>query len=242
MGDIVAGAFGIYRRAPLMWLGLTLVGLPLLYLAQWLALDLELGANPTQEEMQGSFGALSVIGALAFVAWLFNHLSLVSAAARLSRGETVSLPHAWRSALRVFVPTLIVAVGALLLVSLLTATLILIPLALFFGVAWSLMPQAAVIEGKTLLRSLGRSREIVRGHWWRTLAIHAAIMLLSILPGLVISPIFAAADLKPLTAAGATLSSIVAEPFVAIAQTLLYADLLRRKGERPFAVPVVEAP
>jgi hypothetical protein len=55
MGDIVAGAFGIYRRAALTWLALAAAGFVVVFALQWtFADDLDLGADPTEEELAGS--------------------------------------------------------------------------------------------------------------------------------------------------------------------------------------------
>jgi uncharacterized protein (DUF697 family) len=97
-----------------------------------------------------------------------------------------------------------------------------------------------VVERTGPFRALSRSRLIVRGQWWRTLGITAAVLALGFLPGFVCSSIGGAVGQPWATALGAALGGAVAAPFNSLAQTLLYADLRVRKGEKPFE-PLPEA-
>ena len=242
MTDIVAAAWNIYRHGLRLWLSLTLVSLILMFGIQLLAVSrIELGPNPSDDELQSNFGPLAAVGLAALAVWLFTHTALVLATASACRGQTIAIASTYLSAAKLYLPILIMVAFALVTVSVLTATLVLLPLAVFLAVSWSLLVQATAVEGTRFFGALRRSRQIVRGQWWRTLGIHLAILLLSILPGLVVGAITSGPGIGWLSALGAALGNVLAAPFVAIAQTLLYADLLRRKGEQPFATTTPEA-
>ena len=242
MTDIVAAAWHIYRHGLWLWLSLTIVSLVLMFGIQLLAASrIELGPNPTDDELQSNFGPLAAISLGALAVWLFTHTVLVLATASACRGRTIAVGATYVNAAKLYLPVLIMVAFALVTVSVLTATLVLLPLAIFLAVSWSLLVQATAVEGARFFGALRRSRQIVRGQWWRTLGVHLAILLLSILPGLLVGAITSGPGIDWLSALGATLGNVLSAPFVAIAQTLLYADLLRRKGEQPFATRAPEA-
>jgi hypothetical protein len=235
MGDIVAGAFGIYRRAALPWLAITAVSFLLVFALQWsFADDLDLGSDPTEEQIQDSLPAVSALLIGTIVADLFAHLALTAAAVRVLSGAGISIAGAYASGLRFYLPALAGSAITGIVAGLCAATILLIPLAVFIFVNWSLITQVIVAEHVGPIRALGRSRQIVRGQWWRTFGIFLAIALLSFLPTIVFGRLTSAGDAW-LVALGAAVSGAIAAPFVAIAQTLLYADLRARKGEKPFA-------
>jgi hypothetical protein len=235
MGDIVAGAFGIYRRAFLSWLAIAAVGFVVVFALQWAFADeLDLGADPTEEQLEESLPAVGALLAGTIAADLFAHLALIGAAVGALSGAGISIAGAYAVGLRSYLPALVGTVITGLVAGLCAATILLIPLAVFLFVNWSLLTQVIVVERLGPLRALGRSRQIVRGQWWRTCGIFLAIALLSFLPMLVIGRLTASGD-DWLAALGSAAGGAIAAPFVAIAQTLLYADLCARKGEKPFA-------
>ena len=236
MGDIVAGAFGSYRRAFLSWLAITALSFAIVFALQWaFAGELEPGTDePTEDQIQESLPAVGALLAGTIAADLFAHLALIGAAVGALSGAGISIAGAYAVGFRSYLPALVGSAIVGLVAGLLAATILLIPLAVFFFVNWSLLTQVIVAERLGPLRALGRSREIVRGQWWRTFGIFLAIALLSFLPTLVIGRLTASGE-DWLAALGAAAGGAVAAPFVAIAQTLLYADLRARKGEKPFA-------
>lgn len=60
----------------------------------------------------------------------------------------------------------------------------------YFGTRWALLVQAAVLEGTGPRRSLGRSSELVRGHWFTTFGVLVivtiVVSLLQNIPGAVV--------------------------------------------------------
>lgn len=241
MGDIVAGAFGIYRRAPLPWLAITALSFVIVFALQWaFAGRLDLGPDPTDEQLQESLPAVFAILFGALAADLFAHVALVAAAVGALSGTPPSVGRAYATAARRYIPVLAGSFVTGLVASLLVLTMIGTPVAIFLVVSWSLLTQVVVAEGLGPLRGLGRSRAIVKGQWWRTLGITLAISLLAFLPGF-FAGLITGSGPDWLAALGAALAGSIVAPFIALAQTLLYGDLRARKGERPFVAPVREA-
>ena len=242
MGDIVAGAWNSYRRAPASWLAITFAAIVLVFVLQWAA-EARFGLSETDEDAPSeNTGPISAILAGTLIVDLFTHVALVAAAAGQLSGAGVRVRAAYLTGLRRFPAVLFASLATALVAALLGLTIVLLPLAIYFLVTWSLATQVIVIEKELPFRALARSRQIVRGGWWRTLGINLAIVLLAFLPGFVIGRVTAPFDAPWITAAGVSLGGAVAAPFVAIAQTLLYADLRARKGERPFLTPLRETP
>ena len=104
-----------------------------------------------------------------------------------------------------------------------------IPLFFYAFVALIFFPQVIVVEGKTPIDALGRSRRLVRGSWWRAFGI--GIVFLIIILGISI-PSIIALILSPIAGAivGAVTSSITT-PISSIGITLVYFDLrVRNEG------------
>lgn len=228
MGDIVAGGFGVYRRALPAWLAVTVIGSALAFAVQLGLPTLADSAEPTPAE---SVAALPWLAALLVVN-LYTHAALIVAAVRRLREGRFSVGRAYLDGLRLFPAILFAAVVLALIVALLTVTLILIPVAIFVAVLGSFWVQVIVEEGERPLRALARSRRIVAGQWWRTLGISVAIALLSILPVFAVGVLATGSDAAWASALAATVGGALAAPFQALAQTLLYFDLRARKGER----------
>jgi hypothetical protein len=242
MPDIVAAAFSMYMKAPAAWLALTVISFAVAVPVQWLfATRLNLGTEPTNEQVAGTLPLLAgILGATVLVD-LFTHIAVIAVAADVLRGGTRSVRFGYLTAVRLFFPVLAPTIVTGLLLGLLGATVILIPLAIYLFVGWSLLAQVIVAEGESPFRALGRSRQLVRGCFWYTLWVIVAIALLGgILPGLIAGIFTRPFGNEWVNAVGAALAGALAIPFRSIAQTLLYADLRTRKGERPFVAPVKE--
>ena len=104
----------------------------------------------------------------------------------------------------------------------------------FLLVIWSFATHAVVIENRDVFSAFGRSRELVRGNWWRVFGIGLVFLLIVIsiiaivfLVSTVVGLIF-----NPGTLVFSILSGVVGallSPVYYIASTLLYIDLRVRK-------------
>jgi hypothetical protein len=98
-------------------------------------------------------------------------------------------------------------------------------------VRWSLFAPAAAVDGDRTTTPLRRSWRLTRGHWWRT----ASLGVFVTGAGLIIGPLIGAllllasnASFNVVNVVAAVIDTAVL-PFVAIATTYLYADLMVRE-------------
>ncbi|MER5961700.1 oxidoreductase [Streptomyces sp. NPDC002057] len=91
---------------------------------------------------------------------------------------------------RTYVLPLVMILGALLL----------IPLALWIWVKFSLAPAAAVIEGRGAVDSMRRSSQLVRGDWWRVFGCVLAAGVLASVVGMLIQQVLSMLASTPLAA------------------------------------------
>jgi hypothetical protein len=109
----------------------------------------------------------------------------------------------------------------------------------YLGVAFTVAVPVLLVEGLRGRRALGRSRRLVRGRWWPTLALVVLGTLLSGIVSFAIQGLVSAATLtdagsQTLAAflvgtIGGTLSATLTTPFQAAYTTVLYFDLRVRK-------------
>ena len=120
---------------------------------------------------------------------------------------------------------------ALLGSSILIIVLVGVPLLFYMLVVWFFHQQAIMVEHRGPIEALGRSRELVRGSWWRVFGIGIVFSFLLValfIPGLIASAILEFFN-EPLGTLVFTLSSVVVFPLFSISSTLVYIDLRVRK-------------
>src|SRR5690606_26031712 len=122
---------------------------------------------------------------------------------------------------------------AVLVEAALQITVVLVPVAVFVLVRWSLLAVVVGVEGRPHPGPLRRSAALARGDWWRTATISIGVTGTA----LVIGPVV---GVLALIATGVAFSVInliaavvyvVALPIAAIVMTLLYHDLRLRRAE-----------
>jgi hypothetical protein len=206
LGDLLDQTFAIYRRdfrtflgiAALVQVPVALVSLPLATTSTGYFEQLARGARDGLALLSAFGGPILVLGALALIlnvaAWVVEIGAVCWATAEAYRGARPRLEDAIRWAGRRFWPLLrllllygltflglwLLAVAPVLLPALLCISLPAVSVAAaYLLVAWSLAPCALTLEEHPCVRrALGRSRALVRGAFWRTLA---ALVLLSLL-------------------------------------------------------------
>ncbi len=156
----------------------------------------------------------------------------------LHTGDRVTLRSAIATVLRRFWT----ALGAVLLTffftGLLFATVILIPLALYKAVQWLYVPHAVMIDKASWREARHVSRRAVKGHWWRSLSLGAAIAIFSGVPGPLIGVLGLVLLDVPMIVANiiSTLIYVVVYPIAAIAATLYYLKIREAAGPAESAV------
>jgi len=169
-------------------------------------------------------GAILVIVVLVLyiVAYALMEGALIHAVSQQSLGQPIGIGRAYRSAWK-RAGSLIGAMALATLAILgMAITIIGIPAAIYFGVTWSFIWQAALLEGYGPRAALSRSAALVKNNWWRVLGI---VFVLSII-GAGISGI-----LRTIPVAGAIIGAILSTPVAIIGSTLLCSDLrLKKEG------------
>lgn len=132
---------------------------------------------------------------------------------------------------RLFFLLLTVALQSLLVF---LGSLLIIP-GIYLAVAFYMTPATVMLEDRVGWGALRRSRDLVRGHWWKTFGLLSVSMsiplMICVLVVSVLIPVASEGSLGAFTFIGALLLSTVALPiFAAVVQVLLYYDLRSRRG------------
>ncbi|HEY1316856.1 MAG TPA: hypothetical protein VGF10_06550 [Gaiella sp.] len=153
----------------------------------------------------------------------------------LDRGSSI---HWWR-AVRLSLGKLWTLLGANLLELVVFVALMLsivgIPWGIRNSVAWSLTPQEVMLGGHSTRTAPWASIRLVRGNWWRSAVLVALLFLLALVAGPVVGLdllLFTSISPFDVDLIGSLVYALVL-PYVGIATTLLYFDLLERFEEAP---------
>ena len=128
------------------------------------------------------------------------------------------------AALIIFV---LVLIGSAILIIILVG----IPILFYMLVVWFFHQQAIMVEHRGPIEALGRSRELVRGTWWRVFGIGTVFVFLFLalsLPGLIGGLVLAIFN-DALGSLVVTLTNMLVFPLLHISATLVYIDLRVRK-------------
>ena len=188
-----------------------------------------------------STGARLLVALLSLVTTALATAACVHAASNAYKGEKVDADESLRRALRRILPILTLSI--LLAVLLVIAFILLVIPGVYLYVAWSVATPALMLEGLAPGAALRRSRELVKGRWWRVAGV---LIVTGILVGVVVLAVTAA--LLALLGTGSTVTTqaiiqavagsvgaIIVLPFSASIATVLYYML---RGERGGIVPV----
>ena len=244
-GQVLSAAARMYvRRAPL-FLGIGLVLIPLsLVIAFGQALALG-GLDLTGGDVSGeSAGALVLVTFAVSATLTLLGISLVQAATacalvRIDEGGSIGPVEAYSQALRRIRP-LLGGIGIAVAVWLaLSLTAILIPVALWFAVRWSLLAQVVELENSSSRAALGRSSALVRGRWWRVASLVVAGSLISLATGPLVGALLIFASDAPLGLVNLVAGVVyaLAMPFVALTTSYVYFDARTRVELEPDEQP-----
>jgi len=206
-GEILDSSFTVLRDNFVLLAGISVVvGVPV---------ELTLGAGA-----QGHFG-VGLVGLL--IAMIFEPIMVIAfttAVANVYLDRPVTIASAYRSVGEVFTPI----IGTILLtdVLLLLALLALFVPGIYFLICWILVFPVMIVEHRFGMTALRRSRELVRGVWWRTFGILVVASLIARVPALVLNMFWAFIPiLGPILTA--TTSSI-AEAYGLVVFVIYYFD------------------
>jgi len=197
--------------------------------------------------------ANAFVGGLALglgVLMTFMGLAIVQAAtartvADLDAGRPVGVLSAYRG-LRGRLRRLLRALAFVVVVQIvLDLTIVLIPVALFLLVRWSLLGVVAGLEDNPQPGVLRRSVVLTRRHWWRTAIIALGVTGAALLVGPLVGAIVLVATNASFAFVNiiAAIVNVAALPFASVALTYLYYDVRAREEDRTAVVAdVADAP
>ena len=235
-GQILAASARAYLARPRLLLGLGVVFIPIVLLVtalQWLMLQLADALGSVTGDLAGLVAYLSVVvgTALALFGFALVQAATACAIVEVDRGESPSAVDAYRLALRRLRPLLgAVAIFVVVWVAL-TTTGILIPIAIWLAVRWSLVaPVVELEEGHSAREALRRSGRLVRHRWIRV----ASLVGLGAAISLVAGPLLGALLIFVSNASLVFLNVVsgvvyaLALPFVALVTCYVYFDARTR--------------
>jgi hypothetical protein len=227
VGDVLDEAFTLYKAH---WKHLMGVALAYYLVAGTITLVLTI--------VFGRWGALAgAFVLLVGIFWLTG--ALVEAVADIRDGRAdLTLTETFARVRPRVLPLLGAAILAGLGITLGLALLIIPGLILLTW--WSLITAAIVLEGKPVLESFGRSRELVRGHGWSVFGVVVLTFLLTSVVSGVISGIFVWLPDYASSYLGSVAGGTVTAPFQALAVTVMYFRLARPAATPAEAVPQLE--
>ncbi len=235
-GHLVRAAGAMFGRNPRLFLGIGLLFVPLgllITLVQFLLFRATAFAPLVDETGERNAFTAGLVLVLGLVFTLLGYAVVQAATAWAARatddGRRVTAIDAYRAVLprwRELVVALLVLAGTQLL---LDWTVVLIPVAVFLLVRWSLLGIVVGSEEDPRPGVLRRSSRLARGRWWRVAGI-VLVAAAALAAGPVVGVLFLLAsgatfDLVNLIAA---LVYVVALPLAALVQTYLYHDLRAR--------------
>jgi hypothetical protein len=234
IGEILTTAFQLYRRHWRTLLAIAAVVVVPLTLLQYLLGDLV----RTQGEATTTDGvvvetptwSVGIAGLVAALAGILMYLVLTGAITRAVAAEVVgedpSVEQSYRFGF--------VRLGSVLLVSVLVGLatiagliLLVIP-GIYIGVRLAVSIEALVVEGRRGTEAMGRSWELVGGHWWHAFGALVVAWLITGVVNAVITAPFGATSWF-VQAVAAAVATVVTLPYGVLVGVLLYLDLRARK-------------
>ena len=234
-GQILSASGRMYLSKARLFLGLGLLLIPITVVItglQWLLLAVvDLLGGGTGEGV----GLWAFVAAVIGTAFALLGLALVQAATacalvEMDAGRRVGPVDAYRLALR-RIRELLGSVGIFVLMWVaLSATVVLIPVAIFLAIRWSLLAPVVELEGRSSWQSLRRSRELVYRRWFKV----ASLVGVSAASAFLLGPLLGAILIFLTNTPLATLNVIagvvyaLALPFVALVTAYMYFDARTR--------------
>jgi hypothetical protein len=233
IGEILSTAFQFYQRHWRTLLAIAAVVVVPFTLLQYLLGDQvrtrgEESANGVVIET--ATWAVGIAGLVTALAGLLMFLVLTGAITRAVAaevaGEDPGVEQSYRFGFHRIWSVLLVSV----LVGLATVgglILLIIP-GIYIGVRLAVSIEALVVEGRRGTQAMGRSWELVGGHWWHAFAtLLVAWLLIGVLNAVITAPFSGAGWF--VQAVAAAVATVVTLPYGVLVGVLLYLDLRARK-------------
>jgi hypothetical protein len=233
IGEILSTAFQLYRRHWRTLLAIAAVVVVPLTLLQYLLGDLVRAQGETTRNgvvVETATWSVGIAGLLAALAGILMYLVLTGAITRAVAAEVAgkdpSLEQSYRFGFH--------RLGSVLLVSVLVGLatiagfiLFIIP-GIYIGIRLAVSVEALVVEGRRGTQAMGRSWELVGGHWWHAFgALVVAGLLTGVVNAIITTPFNNTGWF--VQAVAAAVATVVTLPYGVLVGVLLYLDLRARK-------------
>jgi hypothetical protein len=240
-GQMVTASWRMYAKRPLLFTGIGLLTIPisiLLTLLQSAIIHASTFIGLARSGEGGGDRAWLILGIGTFFS--LAGLCLVQAAAaramsELDAGRSAGILGSYRLALGGARPLLGALLIAVPVVSLLTLSVYLIPIAVVLAVRWALFVPCSELEGASGLEALRRSAALVRARWPTVLSLVVVTAFLVLLSGPVLGGLLlltTGASFGVINAVSGIVYAL-AMPFVGITTTYVYYDGLTREQLAP---------
>ena len=244
-GQILRAAGRMYRRRARLFLGIGLILIPLGFVISFVQAvvvgGFGLAGVDTTGESAGALVALVLmIGTtLALLGLGVVQAATASALVELDAGREIGPVQAYRLALRKVRPLLGGLAVAVVVVTVLTATTVLAPVAAWLAVRWSLLAQVIEVEDRPGLAALRRSSELVRGHWLRVASLAVVGSGLALAAGPLLGALLIVVTDAPFALLNVVAGVVyaLAMPFVALTTSYVYFDARARHELEPEVEP-----
>jgi hypothetical protein len=244
VGDILGGAFRLYRRR--FWLFATIafaVVIPIDIAIYGIAGELLWSNDDFADSLPTGAAIAAALSPFVVITPLIT-AGHVRAVMDLAESGDADAGTALAVAAR-RLPAVAVAVTLAQICSTFALLLIIVP-GVYLWVSWWVSAQAVVAEDLGPLRGMSRSRQLVKGNWWRTFGIALLISLIGGLLAFALGIPFLAAGALAGSGIVTLLGQIVLDgviySFTALAGTFLFFDLKAREGGAPARAHYPEFP
>ena len=248
-GQVLTAAARMYVAHPRLYLGIGLLLLPIALVITGIQALLLTASSIFGVADQGAAAGFFVLIAItigSMLTWLGLGLVqavVVRAMIEMDAGRRLGLAAAFRLAAahgRVLWSIVIFVV----VTSLLTSSVILIPFAIWFAVRWSLVVPAVLLENRRPLGGFQRSARLVRGHWVKVATLTIALGLIAVVLGPLLGTALILATSLPLGVLNiiAGVVYVLTMPYVALATGYVYFDMRVREELEDRAQPAVLPP
>jgi hypothetical protein len=232
IGEILSTALQLYRRHWRTLLAIAAVVVVPITLLHYLLGDLVRTQGETTRNgiVETATWSVGIAGLLAALAVILMYLVLTGAITRAVAAEVVGEDPSVEQSYRFGFHRL----GSVLLVSVLVGLatiggliLFIIP-GIYIGLRLAVSIEALVVEGRRGTQAMGRSWELVGGHWWHAFGTLVVAGLLTGILNAVITAPFGATGWF-VQAVAAAVATVVTLPYGVLVGVLLYLDLRARK-------------
>ena len=236
-GQTVSATWSMYFRRPLLFVGIGLLTIPisiLVTLLQSAIVHTSSFLGLSQGGEGGGDRAWLVLGIgtiLSLLGLLLVQAAVVRAMAEIDADRPVGIVRAYRLALERIRPLAGAIVIAVPVVSLLSLSVFLLPVALVLAVRWALIAPCAELETHRGFGALRRSGSLVRRQWFKVLSLVVLTALLVLVSGPVLGGLLLLGTGASFWVVNAVAGIVyaLASPLLGITTTYVYYDALTRE-------------